>query len=140
MMAHDVKPIARVQVRERRRSRRWVVTLGLIADIADNVVVRGYLFDLSLSGAYIVLDTNAEIGTRVTLTFRIENTGEEAYAAGHVARFVSLAHRVGVGVAFSDMSRDCRKFIRALDAQNDSERLATFQLVRTLRLKIRPAA
>lgn len=137
MMAQDVKPVARVQVRERRRSHRWVVTLGLVADIDENVSVRGYLFDLSLNGAYIVLDTHAEIGTKVTLSFKIDDAEAESYAMGHVARFVSLGQRTGIGVAFTDMSRSCRKFIRGLDSHKDSERLAAFQLVRKLRLKIR---
>lgn len=137
MMPYEVKSSERIAVRERRRSRRWVVTLGLIADIDARVSVRGYLFDLSLVGAYIVLDTTAEIGTRVTLTFRLENTGEDAQATGHVARFVSLGKRTGIGIAFTDLSRSCRKFIRGLDEQNDSERLASFQMVRKLRLTIR---
>lgn len=137
MMPPEAKPSTRARVRERRRSRRWVVTLGLIADLDARVSVRGYLFDLSAVGAYVVLDTAAEIGTKVTLTFRLENSGEEAQAMGHVARFVALGKRTGIGVAFTDLSRTCRRFVRALDEQNDSERLASFQLVRKLRLTIR---
>jgi hypothetical protein len=137
MMPHDVKPISRAHVRERRRSRRWVVTLGLVADLEERVSVRGYLFDLSLNGAYIVLDTHAEIGNRVALSFRVGDADLDATALGHVARFVALGKRTGIGVSFTDMSRHCRQFIRALGEQNDSERLASFQLVRKLRLKIR---
>ena len=137
MMPQHAKPLARVQLRERRRSRRWVVTLGLVAQIDERIRVRGYLFDLSLNGAYIVLDTHAEIGNRVTLAFRLEGSDVEVRASGHVARFVALGKRTGIGISFTDMSRHGRDFIRGLDTQNDSERLAAFQLVRKLRLQVR---
>jgi hypothetical protein len=114
-----------------------VVTLGLVADIGLEEGVRGYLFDLSATGAYVILDSTREVGTGAAMSFRVGNGRRELLLVGRVARFVSLGARTGIGIAFERVDSDALRFIGELEAQTDAQRLASFQKIRKLRLTLR---
>lgn len=86
-------------------------------------MVRGYVINLSESGAFVTMDEATPLPPSVTLEFSLRGR-QPCRARGRVARVVPLGGGQGFGVELSDRNDAYRGFIAALGAASQVELMA----------------
>jgi len=81
---------------------------------------RGYVMNLSESGAFVMLDQPMPIDAEVHLRFRIK-PGTHCEASGHLARVLPLGHKHAFGVELTERNSGFTFFVRNLAIASEIE-------------------
>lgn len=88
--------------------------------IDDETVYRGYVMNLSLTGAFVMLEQTVDLFESIRLNFRIQ-PATDCQAAGRLARVVPMGMAQGVGLELTWWNQEFANFLRNLEAASDIE-------------------
>jgi len=106
---------------ERRRHERFGFRVPAhITRNEDENLHRGYIMNLSESGAFVMLDEPVAAETPVNLRFRIK-PGTWCEASGHLSRTLPLGNKHAFGIVLTERNAGFDFFVRNLAIATDIE-------------------
>jgi len=86
----------------------------------DENTYRGYVMNLSLSGAFVMMEQTVELEPTLRLAFRIQPS-TDCVATGNLARIVPMGMAQGLGVELTWWNPAFANFMRNLESASDIE-------------------
>lgn len=109
---------------ERRRSSRRAVELDTQYE-SSAIVMRGCVTSLSRTGLFLQSDILDSLGTMVALSLSLPSESKPLAIAGKVVRVDLRPLESGMGIRFTDLSRNSRQRLARYIEDGHSERLSS---------------